>query len=85
MQSDATPIGATLAPASNFFSLGADLLTQVQKIIGTNRVRSLRIKFGDRTVKEIPVGPLTAVATVGLVLLAVVISTLSVEVEHEPA
>ncbi len=74
----------TLAPATNFFSLGADLLGEVQRIIGTDRVKSLRLKLGNRVVKEIPVAPLTAAATVALVLLAVVVSTMSIEVEHEP-
>jgi hypothetical protein len=78
-------LNTTLAPATNFFSLGADLLGEVQRIIGTDRVRALRVKLGNRVVKEIPVAPLTAVATVALVLLAVVVSTMSIEVEHEPA
>ena len=76
--------GATLAPAY-LFSLGAELLGEVQRIIGTDKVRSLRIKLGNRVVKEFPIAPLTAVATVALVLLAVVVSTMSIEVEHEPA
>jgi hypothetical protein len=65
--------------------LGAELLGEVQKIIGTNRVRSLRVKLGDRVIKELPIGPVTAVATVIIVLLAVIVSSISVEVEHEPA
>jgi len=74
-----------LAPATNFFTVGAELLGEVQRLIGTNRVRSLRVKLGNRVIKEIPIGPVTAVATVVLVLLAVVVSTISIEVEHEPA
>ena len=72
-------------PAVNLFSLGADLLGEVQRIIGTDRVRALRVKLGSRVIKEVPVGPLTAVATLGIVLLAVIVSTISIEVEHEPA
>ena len=82
---DTTTATDTLAPATNFFLLGAELLGQVQKIIGDRRVRSLRLKLGNRVVKEIPVAPLTAAATVALVLLAVLVSTMSIEVEHEPA
>lgn len=89
MLGDSSPnnpdLGPTLAPATNFFTLGADLLGEVQRIIGSDRVRALRIKLGSRVVKEIPIAPLTAVATVALVLLAVVVSTMSIEVEHEPA
>jgi len=85
MQGEDTPVSTNLAPATNLFSIGADLLGEVQRIIGTNRVRALRIKLGNRTIKEIPVAPLTAMTTVLLVGLAVVISTMSIEVEHEPA
>ena len=74
-----------LAPTSHLFSLGVELFGEVQRIIGTDRVRALRVKLGNRVVKEIPVAPLTAFATLGLVLIAVVISTMSIEVEHEPA
>ena len=89
METATTPanseISTTLAPATNFFRLGADLLGEVQRIIGTNRVRGIRVKLGSRVVKEVPIGPLSAVATVALVLLAVIVSTMSIEVEHEPA
>ena len=71
-------------PAANLLSLGVDLFGQVQRIIGTDQVRALRLKLGNRVLKEIPVGSLTTAATLALVLLAVVISTLSIEVDHEP-
>jgi hypothetical protein len=85
MEGESTPVSDKLAPATTLFGLGAELLSEVQKIIGTNRVRSLRIKLGNRVVKELPIGPLTAVATILLVLLAVIVTSVSVEVEHEPA
>ncbi|MGO8670411.1 MAG: hypothetical protein ACLQVD_03460 [Capsulimonadaceae bacterium] len=85
MDSDNNAVNETLAPATRFFSVGAELLTEVQRVIGASRVRSLRIKLGSRVVKEIPIAPLTAAATVILVLLAVVVSKVSIEVEHEPA
>lgn len=85
MESETTPASTALAPVGHFLHLGAELLTEVQKIIGSNRVRSLRIKLGSRTIKKIEVAPLTAVATIALVLLAVVISTMTIEVEQEPA
>jgi hypothetical protein len=85
MESDSTTVSETLAPATSFFAVGAELLGEVQRIIGAKRVRSLRIKLGSRVVKEIPVGALTAIATVVLVLFAVVVSTITIEVEHEPA
>jgi hypothetical protein len=85
MEGDSAPASDKLGPATNLFGLGAELLGEVQKIIGTNRVRSLRVKLGDRVIKELPIGPVTAVATVIIVLLAVIVSSISVEVEHEPA
>jgi hypothetical protein len=85
MESQNTPVSNALAPATNFFALGAELLGEVQKIIGDNRVRTLRLKLGGRVVKEIQIAPLTAAATVALVLLAVVVTTMTIEVEHEPA
>ncbi len=76
---------STQTPSPNYFALGAELLGQVQRILGSSRVRGLRVKMGSRVIKEVPVGPMTAAATAGLVLLAVVVSTMSIEVEHEPA
>lgn len=75
--------GTTLA-SGHLFSLGAELLSEVQRIIGASKVRTLRVKLGDRVIKEIPVAPMTAFATLGLVLVAVIVSTMSIEVEHEP-
>lgn len=72
-------------PAANLFSLGVDLFGQVQRITGTSKVRALRLKLGNHVLKEIPVSPLTTVATMALVLLAVVVSTMTIEVDHEPS
>ncbi len=72
-------------PAANLFSLGVDLFGQVQRITGTSKVRALRLKLGNHVLKEIPVSPLTTVATMALVLVAVVVSTMTIEVDHEPS
>lgn len=71
-------------PGGNLFSIGVDLFGEVQRVIGNNSVRGLRVKFGNRLIKEIPIAPLSTAATVALVLLAVIVSTLSVEIDHEP-
>jgi len=71
-------------PAASLFSLGVDLFGQVQRITGTSKVRALRLKLGSHVIKEIPVSPLTTVATMALVLLAVIVSTMTIEVDHEP-
>ena len=72
-------------PAANLFSLGMELFGQVQRITGSSKVRALRIKLGNHVLKEIPVSPLTTVATIVVVALAVLVSTLTIEVDHEPA
>ena len=73
------------APSSNLFSLGLDLFGEVQRVVGKDPIRGLRVKFGNRLLTEVPLKPLSTAATVGLVLLAVVVSTLSVEIDHGPA
>ncbi len=71
-------------PATNLFNLGMELFTQVQRITSSSKVRALRIKLGNHVLKEIPVSPLTAAATLFVVALAVIVSTLTIEVDHEP-
>ena len=84
MNHESTSDNETTAPATNIFHIGVDLLGEVQKALGTNRVRTLRLKLGKRVIKEIHVKPLTAVATAILVLLAVFVTTMSIEIVHEP-
>ena len=73
-----------LAPATNFFSLGSELLTEVQKTLGNSRLTALRLRVGDRVVKEIQITPMTAIATIAVVIGAIVITNLKVEVVKEP-
>ena len=42
-----------------------DLFSQVQRSLGSSKVRALRLKLGNHVIKEIPVSPLTTVATIG--------------------
>jgi hypothetical protein len=83
MQGEAT--APTGLPLTSLLTIGADLFGEVQRIIGSSRVRGLRIKLGGRILKEVAVAPLTAATTVILVVLAVIISNISIEVEHEPS
>ncbi len=71
-------------PSGNLFSIGVDLFGEVQRVIGSNSVRGLRVKFGNRLIKEIPIAPLSTIATIAIVLLAIIVSTLSIEIDHEP-
>lgn len=79
-----TPSSEALVPATNFFSVGSELLNEVQRIIGHNRIRALRLTLGGRPLKEFPVAPATAIATIALVIGAVILSNLKVEVVKEP-
>jgi hypothetical protein len=79
----ATEASKALTPATSFFSLGADLLGEVQKIIGTSKVKALRLKIAGRHLKDVPVNPATAIATVLLVVAAVIITNLRIEVIKE--
>ena len=73
------------AASTNLFSLGVDLFGEVQRVMGKERIRGLRVKFGNRLLKEFPVAPLSTYTTLALVLLAVVVSTLTIEIDHEPS
>jgi hypothetical protein len=83
-QASTSEASKAIFPATSFFSLGAELLGEVQKIVGHSKVKALRLNLGGRHIKDIPVNPATAIATVLLVIAAVVISNLRVEVVKEP-
>jgi hypothetical protein len=85
--SDSTSSGNTtsaVTPAANFFSLGSELLNEVQHHLGDSKVKALRLTLGHRVIKEIPISPVTAVATVALVIVAIIVSNLKIEVVKEP-
>lgn len=73
-----------LVPAANFFSIGSELLGEVQKTVGDSKVKALRITVGNHVLREIPVTPVTAIATIAVVVAAILISNLKVEVVKEP-
>jgi len=73
-----------LAPASKLIGVGSDLLSQVEGLIGKSKIRSIRVKLGSRTLKEIPIETASTILTIAVALAAVVLSSLTVEVEHEP-
>ena len=79
------PSGVTTSPetfntASKFFTIGAELIKEVQTQVGHSKVRSLRLTLGGRPIKDFPVSPATAIASIFLVVAAVVISNLRLEV-----
>lgn len=83
MESETASFGSAIAPASTFFSLASDLLSQVQTIVAQSPVYSFRVKIGDRLVKELKVNNVAPAAIVALVLLAVVVSSLSIEFQND--
>jgi hypothetical protein len=78
-----SPSGA-LTPATHFFSFGSELLAEVQNTLGSSRLTALRLRVGDRVIKEIPITPMTAIATIAVVVGAIIITNLTVEVVKEP-
>jgi hypothetical protein len=60
----------------------AQALDQVQEILRGSRVRKVRIKLGDRVLKEIPVES-AALTAIVIVVAAIVISQLHIEVVRD--
>ncbi len=71
------------AGSDDLLTLAGELLSELDEITREGAVRKLRVRFGDRVIKELPL-----VATAGAALLvtlgAILISQLSIEVEREP-
>ena len=66
----------------DLFSLSAEILDDVQELIGAASARKLRIKFGGRLVKEIPLA-LTATTAFIVGFAVVLITKASLEIERE--
>ena len=63
-------------------SLGVEVLSDIQKLIGAAAAKKLRIRYGGRLVKEAPIS-LTATAALILGIAAVLITKASLEIERE--
>src|SRR5207248_2989293 len=57
-----TRLEQTRAP-SDLLTVGADLLDEVERLLRAGAIKKIRVRLGDRTLKEIPVS-LTAVGAV---------------------
>ena len=68
--------------ASDLISVTADLLDEVQRLLDAGVIRRIRIKLGNRTLREIPVS-LTAVGALAVGLLAVLVSRFVIELERD--
>jgi hypothetical protein len=66
--------------ATKLFSIASELMHDVQTHVGQSKIRSLRLTLGGRTIKDFPVSPTTAIVSLILVIIAVIITNLKVEV-----
>lgn len=65
----------------DLIALGAEVVDEVQKLVGRGPIKKLRIKFGDRVLTEKSVA-CTAAATLAVALAAVIITRLVIEVDR---
>lgn len=68
--------------ASDALDVAIDLLEDVQKIISSGRPKALRVRFGDKVVAKLPLA-LTAGAAFAAGLVAVLLTKLVIEIEHD--
>jgi hypothetical protein len=67
---------------SDLLTVGADLLDEVERLLRAGSIRKIRVRLGNRTLKEIPVS-LTAIGAVLIGLLAVLVTQFVIELERE--
>ena len=70
------------ANTSDALDVAIELLEDIQKLVGSGRPKSLRIRFGDKTIARLPLA-LTAAAAFAAGLAAVLLTKLAIEIEHE--
>ena len=75
-------LGGAAQRTSEALDVAIDLLEDVQKVVSGGRPKALRIRFGDKTIAELPLA-LTAAAAFAAGLAAVLLTKLAIEVEHE--
>lgn len=75
-------VSTAASKAADALDLAIELLEDIQKVVSSGRPRTVRIRFGDKVIAEVPVA-LTAVMAFAAGLAAVVLTKLAVEVEHE--
>jgi Domain of unknown function (DUF4342) len=68
--------------AADLISVTAELLDEVQSLLEAGVIRKIRVKLGNRTLKEIPVS-LTAVGALVIGLLAVLVTHFVIEIERD--
>lgn len=68
--------------ASDALDVAIDVLEDIQKLISAGRPKTLKVRLGEKTIAEFPLA-LTAAAAFAAGLTAVLLTKLSVEIEHE--
>ncbi|MCL6519804.1 MAG: hypothetical protein K6T99_08225 [Armatimonadetes bacterium] len=67
---------------ADLIALGVEMADELQKITSGGPIRKLRIRYGDRTLTEMPV-VLSAATAVAVGLAALLVSKLVIEVEKD--
>ena len=75
-------LDATARKATDALDVAIDFLEDVQKIVSSGRPKCLLLKFGDKVIAELPVA-LTVGAAFAAGLVAVLLTKLVIEIEHE--
>lgn len=78
-------VGTSISAAeklSGVLNVAVDLLEDVQKAIGSGRPKAVRVRFGDKTIAELPIA-VTAAAVITAGVAAVLLTKLNVEVVNE--
>src|SRR2546423_3757459 len=66
----------------DLLTVGADLLDEVERLLRAGAIRKIRVRLGNRTLKEIPVS-LTAAGAVLIGVIAVLVTRFVIELERE--
>jgi hypothetical protein len=67
---------------NDLMTVGADIIDEVQRLLDAGVIRKIRVKLGNRTLREIPVS-LTAVGAILIGLLAVLVTQFVIEVDRD--
>jgi hypothetical protein len=75
-------VSSAASKAADALDLAIELLEDVQKVISSGRPKTVKVRFGDKIIAEMPVA-LTAAMAFAAGLAAVVLTKLAIEVEPE--
>lgn len=82
LEEEKLAINSAATKAADALDLAIELLEDVQKVVTSGRPKTVKIRFGDKVVAEMPVA-LTAAMAFAAGLAAVLLTKLAIEVEHE--